>query len=255
MPPCSFSTAENHPDISHRDVVGPFHWLGVEGAPPASVALTTDVFMKPRRSNLVNCDQNSWTKLKCDRFYDAVPDSNVSRSVKTLRCQHYATTLPTDADYNRCSRLPKYTTLDKSKLGTSDPDQKFNGWATTKDYYNSYEDHFRACFEGIDPSDVLAKGLERVGASLHPPHGATHTFSGGSLATPNSPNDPVFTGIHWNVDRKFAEWQVKHGNKWFTEGPMKDMLDKNIPVFENPSVTLQSVLNLKEIGYTFDTIC
>ena len=86
---------------------------------------------------------------------------------------------------------------------------KANIWATTKDYEASYARYFRPCFEGIDPSDKYAKGLERLGASLHPPHGATHTFMGGSLATPTSPNDPIFFHLHTNVDRLWAEYQVR----------------------------------------------
>lgn len=110
--------------------------------------------------------------------------------------------------------------------------------------------------QGIDPSDTLARGLERLGASLHPPHGATHTHMGGSLATPTSPNDPIFTHLHWNVDRKFAEWQHTHGNGWFIDGPLKMKLDDPLPLFDTPPVvTLRSVLDTKEMGYTFDTLC
>ena len=104
-------------------------------------------------------------------------------------------------------------------------------------------------------SKALAKGLERIGASLHPPHGATHTYSGGSMATPTSPNDPLFTGLHWNVDRKFAEWQKQHGNGWFTDGPKKDMLDQPMPVLDNPLVTLREVLEHKDMLFTYDTVC
>ena len=206
--------------------------------------------MTPDPNNIVACSGN-WQRLGCDRFYNPIPHSNLSKAVTKLRCQHYATTMPTEADYAKCSKLPDYTTLDKNKLGLIDPS---NYWATTKDYFNKMSDGFRACFEGIDPTDPLAKGLERVGASLHPPHGATHTYSGGSLATPTSPNDPVFTGLHWNVDRKFAEWQAEHGNTWFTDGPMKDMMDQDMPLFQNPTVKLREVLDHKKMGFTFDTL-
>ena len=36
---------------------------------------------------------------------------------------------------------------------------------------------------------------------------------------------------------------------------MKDMLDKNMPVFENPTVTLRSVLDHKKLGCNADTLC
>ena len=79
---------------------------------------------------------------------------------------------------------------------------------------------------------------------------------GGSLATPTSPNDPIFTHLHWNVDRKFAEWQLLHGNSWFTQGPMKDKLDQPMPMFDRaPTITLRQVLDHHSLGFTFDTIC
>ena len=64
-------------------------------------------------------------------------------------------------------------------------------------------------------------GVATRGASLHPPHGATHTYMGGTLATPTSPNDPVFTGIHTQVDRLWASYQKNNkvnGNAiWFAD--------------------------------------
>lgn len=104
--------------------------------------------------------------------------------------------------------------------------------------------------------DVL-QGLERIGASLHPPHGATHTFMGGTLATPASPNDPIFTHLHTNVDRLYAEYQNINGNTndWFMKGPGKQYLTKPMPLFKNPTVTIQDALDYKgaRYKYTYDT--
>jgi hypothetical protein len=58
------------------------------------------------------------------------------------------------------------------------------------------------------------------------------------------------------VDLKFAEWQQKYGNSWFVKGPLKDQLDRPLPLFDKkPIVTLRSMLEHKDMGYTFDTIC
>jgi len=244
-PPKSYvlDTPYNPRDVDHQKIVGPFRYLPGDGPPAADV-----LYLSPRASNLQsNC--SSWESLTCNRYYDSLTPNTPKT---TLRCQHFATTMPSQKDYDRCQSLPNYTTKDGSKLGLLDPKNPF---ATTKDYSNSFVATFRACFEGIDPSEPIAKGLERLGASLHPPHGATHTFMGGSLATPTSPNDPIFTHLHWNVDRKFAEWQKEHGNEWFTDGPMKDMLDKPMPVLDNPKVTLRDVLEHHKMGFTFDTVC
>jgi hypothetical protein len=243
-PPNSYvlDTPYNPRDVDHQKIVGPFRYLPGDGPPAADV-----LYLSPRASNLQSTC-SSWESLTCNRYYDSLTPN----TSKTLRCQHFATTMPSQKDYDRCQSLPNYTTKDGSKLGLLDPKNPF---ATTKDYSNSFVATFRACFEGIDPSEPIAKGLERLGASLHPPHGATHTFMGGSLATPTSPNDPIFTHLHWNVDRKFAEWQKEHGNEWFTDGPMKDMLDKPMPVLDNPKVTLREVLEHHKMGFTFDTVC
>ena len=98
------------------------------------------------------------------------------------------------------------------------------------------------------------QGLERVGASLHPPHGATHTYMGGTLATPASPNDPIFTHLHTNVDRLYAEYQNRYGNKWFEDGPGKPYLQMPMPVFKNPTVSIAQALSYNgSYKYTYDT--
>jgi hypothetical protein len=77
---------------------------------------------------------------------------------------------------------------------------------------------------------------------------------GGSLATPTSPNDPIFTHLHCNVDRIFAHYQLRYGNSWFTDGPGKNFMDLSMPVFTNPMVTLRQGLNRTHYGFTFDTL-
>ena len=65
---------------------------------------------------------------------------------------------------------------------------------------------------------------------------------GGSLATPTSPNDPIFTHLHFNVDRIFAEYQSRFGDTWFTDGPGREFMDQPMPLFQNPQVTLRQGL-------------
>ena len=100
---------------------------------------------------------------------------------------------------------------------------------------------------------IRSQGLERIGASLHPPHGATHTNMGGRLATPTSPNDPIFTHLHANVDRLYAEYQNRYGNSWFEDGPGKQYLAMPLPLFQNPTVTVQHALSYNgTYKYTYD---
>lgn len=70
---------------------------------------------------------------------------------------------------------------------------------------------WRACLEGMDPSDKYAVAPEgQFGASLTM-HGGVHTFIGGTTASPASPNDPIFFMIHGNVDRMWAAYQARNG--------------------------------------------
>jgi len=233
-------TIYNPRNVDNTYLVGPFRKLS-----PVAPPTDTLKYLHPKPGNV----EVDWESLTGQRQY--VDD--LSNPTMTLTCNHFATTLPTEKDYTRCSKLP-YTEKDASKLGLIDTN---NIWATTKDYSVSYSEFFRACFEGIDPADRIAKGLERLGASLHPPHGATHTYMGGSLATPTSPNDPIFTHLHFNVDRKFAEWQKANGNDWFLNGPMKDKLDKPLPLFDDGKdpITLRQSLDYKSMGFDYDTTC
>ena len=231
-------TKYNSRDVDKNRLAGPFVYLPPDG-PPSN----TTKFLQPDPAN----NFVDWEDLSGVRKYTDT-DSNMS-----LRCNHYAALLPTEADYTRCDKLHSYTTRDKNKLGDIEPNNPF---ATTKDFNNSNSVYWRACFEGIDPGDRIAKGLERIGASLHPPHGATHTYMGGSLASPSSPNDPIFWHLHSNVDRKFAEWQIVNGNDWFLSGPMNDKLDEALPLMDdNEPMTLRQALDSQKMGFTYDTVC
>lgn len=222
----------NAPDVDKHGSVGPFAFLPADGPPS-----TEEYYLVPEVQNL-KCD---WTDLSCMRHY-----RNESANL-TLRCKHYAAELPVPADYSRC--FDRYMPYSSKPLGN----RSANPWDTTYDYFKSMNTYFRPCFEGIDPSDEFARGVERLGASLHPPHGSTHSYMGCSVATPTSPNDPIFIHLHWNVDRLWAEYQSRHGgDAFFYEN--QHLLDQEIPGF--PGVTTRTVLDYEQnYGYTFDTLC
>jgi len=224
----------NPPDVDHAVSVGPFTYLPDDGPPAKGY-----YFMQPDPGNL----QCKWASLNCTRFYH-----NATLNT-TLQCRHYAVRLPSPSDDARCfKQLLPYST------GAVGNNSAVNPWVTTKDYYKSFTQDFRPCFEGINPSDHYAKGLERLGASLHPPHGATHTYLGGSVATPTSPNDPIFIHLHWNVDRFWAEYQASHGDDWFLRGPGKALLDEELPGLSN--VTAHNTLDYRHrYGYEYSSLC
>ena len=78
---------------------------------------------------------------------------------------------------------------------------------------------------------------------------------GGSLATPTSPNDPIFTHLHSNVDRIFAEYQNRYGDAWFSNGPGRSYMDLPMPLFSNPQVTMREALaRVETYGFTYDSL-
>lgn len=242
-------TPFNHRDVDQQGVAGIFTFLPDDGPPATS--RESNVFLKPRASNL-RCD---WEDLNCTRYYvpltgDDRAESGTLAGGNGLRCKHFAAQHPTQADYDKCNPLLQYSTNQASQLGLIDPNNPF---ATTKGYSMSPMKYFRACFEGVDASVEIAKGLERLGASLHPPHGATHTWGGGSLATPTSPNDPIFAHLHWNVDRQWAHFQGRTNNQWFYNGPESAKMELDMPLFDG--VKLKTMMDHKALGYTFDDIC
>lgn len=222
----------NPPDVDTFTSVGPFTFLPSDGPPSAE-----EHYLVPS-SNNSHC---SWTDVDCIRYY-----LSASKNL-TLRCKHYGAELPRPADYARC--FDKIMPYSSQPLGN----RSLNPWDTTFDYFKPIDKYFRPCFEGIDAADNFARGVERLGASLHPPHGSTHTYMGCSVATPTTPNDPIFIHIHWNVDRLWAEYQSRYGgDSFFHQNP--HLLDEDIPNF--PGVTTRDVLDYEHhYGYTFDVLC
>lgn len=53
-------------------------------------------------------------------------------------------------------------------------------------------------------------------------HNRVHVWVGGDMAPSTSPNDPVFYLNHCNVDRLWAAWQSRHGNRNYAPSDDED---------------------------------
>ena len=137
-------TPYNPPHVDTLGLVGPFARLPDDAAPTNP---TVQLYLRPTiATRNAACP---WGDLSCVRhYYDpmAPPGDTV------LTCKHFSVQLPVQADQDRClSHQLDYTF---TKVGLND---KSNPWATTKDYYAPNAAYFRACFEGIDPAEPIAK--------------------------------------------------------------------------------------------------
>lgn len=119
------------------------------------------------------------------------------------------------------------------------------------DWFKHYEDtniSFRNSLEGWNP----------YGA-----HNSVHVWVYGTMVNMYSPGDPVFFLNHCNVDRLWAEWQMKPGRnptEWYpadevvpVEGHRRS--DKMFP-WDNDNdghPTVESVLDHHALGYKYDT--
>lgn len=89
-------------------------------------------------------------------------------------------------------------------------------------------------------------------------HNRVHLWVGGSMLPSTSPNDPVFFLHHCNIDRLWAEWQRLHPNEPYFPGsdvvgaPQGHKLkDPMLPW--GGTVTVESTLDHKAMGYSYDT--
>lgn len=75
-------------------------------------------------------------------------------------------------------------------------------------------------------------------------HGVPHNWVGGTMATTESPADPVFWLHHANVDRIWAQWQALHPDQ------VHPALDEPLHPWET---TTREVLDHHRLGYVYDT--
>ena len=93
-------------------------------------------------------------------------------------------------------------------------------------------------------------------------HGAVHMWVGGDMATPASPNDPVFFLHHCNMDRIWAIWQGMNPSASYPASgyPLGQNLDdpmwpwNSIPNTQwNWTTTPADMLQYIPLGYAYDT--
>lgn len=75
-------------------------------------------------------------------------------------------------------------------------------------------------------------------------HGGPHNWVGGTMATTESPADPVFWLHHATVDRIWAEWQALHPEQ------VHPALDEPLHPW---TTTTREVLDHHRLGYMYDT--
>lgn len=237
-------TVYNPPFVDNLTTVGPFQYIPANSGPEP-----TQIFLSPHPANLL-CN---WSNPNCIRSYSGY----YQNQYYTMACKHYGVGLPTYSNFQTCVDAITPSFYDTSIVNGSRTNPSV--WAAPLNYIyaNPFKSFFRSCVEGSDPTDKYSFALERVGASVHPPHGATHTYMGGSLATIGSPNDPIFFHLHCNVDRYWAQFQNANSssNEWFTSGPAKNYSNLAMPSFYNPPVSPSEILDFRALGYTYDDIC
>ncbi len=88
-------------------------------------------------------------------------------------------------------------------------------------------------------------------------HNSVHNLVGGDMTSGTSPNDPLFWLHHCNIDRVWAEWQVRHGltsYKPSTGGPAPHNLHDVLPFLGTQGVTPADVLDFRALGTAYDTV-
>lgn len=75
-------------------------------------------------------------------------------------------------------------------------------------------------------------------------HNNPHRWVGGTMATAESPADPVFWLHHANVDRLWAEWQTRHPEQVHPD------IDGSLHPW---ATTTRDVLDHHQLGYMYDT--
>ena len=235
-------TPFNPPSVDHFESVGPFLYLPLYAPPGKDGPPKVLVNFQPRADNL-KC---SWEDLDCVRYYDG---KDTDGTMVTLKCKHFA---PTPQPVEQCEKAKQFLPSDPKKVFFDNQ----NPFHVAPAYDATSDENWAVCIEGNNPKDKYAAGLERLGASLHN-HGSVHTSVGGSLATPFSPNNPLFGHLHGNIDRIWALHQEvknpasKYVNGWWETGPGKDKLKTEMPLFENPKVTVEEALMMDKVPFRY----
>lgn len=113
-------------------------------------------------------------------------------------------------------------------------------------------------FGGTRPRNNNHRGRGRAGQLESGAHDTVHLSISGHMAFNFSPLDPIFWLHHANVDRLWAEWNIKSRNTNPTTRDWRNYDFRN--VFANrrgqllASVKVSEVTGLGALGYTYDTL-
>ena len=251
-------TPYTNPNIDAQETVGPFVYMGIGYDPTAGPTGGSVAEMTPDAGNAGCPWVEDPAQPSCMRYFSG---ANPGDTTFNLRCKHYASSLPT-ADSDTCMVYPYLPMENASSIGvyrdytgTVVPvdDEDSGTWYNVPDTFNSKrQDYFRACIEGVDPTDEFAAIFNHIGASISGLHGITHCYIGGQVASNQSPNDPIFMLIHMNVDRLWATMQKRAGfDDWWT-GDGAAVYDSPLYAFE--PVTTRDIIDTEALGWTFDTL-
>ncbi len=103
--------------------------------------------------------------------------------------------------------------------------------------------------ENVSTSQSFRQRLESA-------HNNVHNLVGGDMASGTSPNDPVFWFNHCNVERIFWRWQARNGYSNFAPGSGGPTGHNRNDIMQrlNTAVTINSVLDARRLGVTYDTL-
>jgi hypothetical protein len=91
------------------------------------------------------------------------------------------------------------------------------------------------------------------------PHNFIHRWVGRTMATGESPLDPLFWLHHANVDRLYSEWIIKHGSgrlpsaTTWKDAAFADFFDRNGAV-AGGSLKNSATVDITKLGYTYEEL-
>lgn len=192
----------------------------------------------PESVNKQNCPK--WEDTECFRYFSH-PENGMR-----LKCRHFSAE---PISWKKCSKLEKFLPENPKEVFRAENEK--NPHQVAPSYFSAKPDtYWHSCMEGIDPDNFYARGWEMVGASQGV-HGSVHGYTGGTAAQPTAANDPWFQHLHGNADRLWAVYQKEHGDNWFLT-IAKEYLDKPMPLFENPKVSIRDVLDFSGLSFEYD---
>ncbi len=101
--------------------------------------------------------------------------------------------------------------------------------------------------EGQLESQIRPKKFSAFQSSLEGgAHAAVHNAIGGNMASSASPSDPIFYLHHANIDRIWANWQIKNPT---SNPPNKNEILQHAPI---EGVMVSKVLKISSLGYSYD---